>query len=177
MTEQASETCTSINRCVHQGSMPTSSCQCQCCPSGCRTWQTFCLRLKSRCISVQVGKLFPCAQDHPVLNRPCYVLHPCQTATLLQLLLPSLHGGLPGDGTACDADTSPTQPVDLAHEAKYQTSAEEDREDPVQRHHRGAATPPVASASAASWQLRYMLAWWSLVGHLVRLALPASTCT
>ena len=116
-----------------------------------------------------------CVQDHPVLNRPCYVLHPCQTAKLLQLLLPSLHSGALYNETARGAATLERQPDATTQAAEITTpSACGEVED---RRQGSVAQPPAAaSAKASPWQLHYMLAWWSLVGPLVKLALPVSTC-
>ena len=99
-----------------------------------------------------------------MLNRPCYMLHPCQTAALLELLLPSLcdsaavpeHAPPAADGyPACEANSAaPTVDGGAA-------GPEHDR-------------PAAATADAAPWQLRYMLAWWSIIGPAIQLALPTN---
>ena len=107
-----------------------------------------------------------CAQDHPVISRSCYMLHPCQTASLLELLLPSLYGEPAmteraqaiGRYTACVAQPAAAS----AARAGELVSPEQER-------------PAAGSGEAASWQLRYMLAWWSIIGPVVKLALPAMT--
>ena len=111
-------------------------------------------------------------QDHPVLNRPCFMLHPCQTAALLELMLPSMSGS-----RTKFADTHPPA-VGLhdsgANAAQLTTRllCSDDSRASCEAHAEQ-NSPPIATCNAAAWQLRYMLAWWSVVGSVVKLALPA----
>ena len=104
------------------------------------------------------------------------MLHPCQTATLLELLLPSLGdqnatvqpapkaqaGRSAKDILACQIELTASAKSTMRHGAGYLAPTQPDG-------------PPAADGHPASWPLRYMLAWWSIVGPLVKLALPANT--
>ena len=97
-----------------------------------------------------------------MLSRPCYILHPCQTASLLELLLPSL----------CDSPAARQHAPMAACEVQPAASAAVRAGEAVSPGH----DPPAAAlADAAPWQLRYMLAWWSIIGPAVQLALPANS--
>lgn len=79
-----------------------------------------------------------------MLQQPWHMLHPCQTADLMALLLqPSSSSGAGAPSKAGPAPGS--QPAN------------------------GAGT-----GGEASWLLRYMLAWWSLVGPAVGLPVHAA---
>ena len=109
-----------------------------------------------------------------MLNRPCFMLHQCQTAALLELMLPSMSdsGATPAaaqlpaadrstqDFTSCEPRFTAAVPSAANNHASCEASTER--------------FPPSAGSSvAATWQLQYMLAWWSVAGSVVKLALPA----
>jgi len=95
-----------------------------------------------------------------VLNRPCYMLHPCQTAALLELLLPILRDSPASRQRAPPAACEVQPAASAAARAGDAVGPEPDR-------------TAAGTADAAPWQLRYMLAWWSIIGPAVQLALPA----
>jgi hypothetical protein len=47
-------------------------------------------------------------QAHPVTATPCFMLHPCQTAARMQLLVQAADGRAPGEGAAGPAALSAT---------------------------------------------------------------------
>ncbi len=88
------------------------------------------------------------------------MLHPCQTASLLELLLPSL----------CDSPAVRQHAPPAACEVQPAVSAAVSAGETASPEHDQTAA---AFADAAPWQLHYMLAWWSIIGPAVQLALPA----
>lgn len=101
-------------------------------------------------------------QDHPVLRRPCFMLHPCQTAELLDLMLPSLRRQL----TPSTA-TSQTELRDLSIEGCPVGSSQAATAEPETCDR---DETPLVSLQANCWQQRYIAAWWSVVGPVVGLA-------
>jgi hypothetical protein len=75
-----------------------------------------------------------------VTGELAWLLHPCETAARLQLMMAELHesGGMPGQ-VSIGLSTPQQQPC---------------------------------SGNSPQWLLRYMLAWWSCVGHLLGLPCP-----
>jgi hypothetical protein len=55
---------------------------------------------------VPVTSLLSVLQAHPVTATPCFMLHPCQTAARMQLLLQTAAEGAPGEGAAGPAGLS-----------------------------------------------------------------------
>ena len=104
-------------------------------------------------------------QPHPLLGTPWYGVHPCCTADLMALLLPCgaegpgfresgapLGGSPAGNASAIGAPGSrggTGSGVDIAAGADGRTGKQ-----------------------GAEWPLRYLLAWFSVVGTAVGLRLP-----
>lgn len=55
-----------------------------------------------------VASLMPFLQAHPVTVTPCFMLHPCQTAARMQLLLHAAAEGAPGNSAAEPSSLSAT---------------------------------------------------------------------
>lgn len=98
-------------------------------------------------------------QDHPVLGCPCFILHPCQTADLLDLMLPSLRH-------------RPVHSADLSQPCSDHGSLIGRSEGDVEAYRcrgQGLETYGNGDGGGQCWQRRYMRAWWSLVGPVVGL--------
>lgn len=106
------------------------------------------------------------SQPHPLLGTPWFGVHPCRTADLMALLLPggaegsgfresgAPHGGSPaggGSGATAGSGAGTGMSVDA-----------------------GAAAGGGTGKQEAEWPLRYLLAWFSVVGTAAGLRLPAA---
>ena len=94
----------------------------------------------------------PRAQDHPLLHRPFYLLHPCQTEATMQLL-------------------APRPPAAAAPEAAAAAAAGEEASPAGEP---APAAEAATAAAAAGWACRYLLAWLSVVGQPLGLRLAPS---
>lgn len=86
-------------------------------------------------------------QEHPLLRRPFYMLHPCQTEAIMQLLTN------PEDDSQLDG-----APAAAAAGSREATGA--------------TALPPQAAPAAHGRMLRYLLAWLSVAGQPLGLSPP-----
>jgi Autophagocytosis associated protein, active-site domain len=109
-------------------------------------------------------------QPHPLLGTPWFGVHPCRTADLMALVLP---GGAAGSGFRESGAPHTGNPVGGGSPA-----GKGDAGGPPGS---GAGTEHSVDASAvdggagqqeASWPLRYLLAWFSVVGAAAGLRLP-----
>ncbi|EFN54044.1 hypothetical protein CHLNCDRAFT_136113 [Chlorella variabilis] len=85
--------------------------------------------------------------EHPLLRRPFYMLHPCQTEAIMQLLTN------PEDDSQLDG-----APAAAAAGSREATGA--------------TALPPQAAPAAHGRMLRYLLAWLSVAGQPLGLSPP-----
>ena len=110
-------------------------------------------------------------QPHPLLGTPWFGVHPCRTADLMALLLP---GGANGSGFRESVDPLGSSPAGNGNAGGAAGSRGGARG--------GAGNSVKARAAAgygtvkqeADWPLRYLLAWFSVVGTAVGLRLPAA---
>lgn len=86
-------------------------------------------------------------EEHPLLRRPFYMLHPCQTEAIMQLLTN------PEDDSQLDG-----APAAAAAGSREATGA--------------TALPPQAAPAAHGRMLRYLLAWLSVAGQPLGLSPP-----
>lgn len=98
-------------------------------------------------------------QDHPVLGCPCFILHPCQTADLLDLMLPSLR-----HRSVLSADLS--QPCSDRGSLMGRSTGDVGA---FRGRGQGLESDCKGNDGGQCWQWRYMRAWWSLVGPVVGL--------
>lgn len=107
-------------------------------------------------------------QDHPVVGRPCFMLHPCQTAELLDLMLPSLRLQHSASRRAAAQMAPPDQNIEERPEGQRQAKTAVDEAG-------SRCGNSAASFEAGCWQGRYMAAWWSVVGPALGLPRPGSS--
>lgn len=84
-------------------------------------------------------------EEHPLLRRLMWMLHPCQTGAIMRLLLDQSAGSDDSSGGASSCDGS---------KKSWAASAS-------------------ATHSPSGGQLRYMMAWWSVQAQLVGMPLPS----
>lgn len=110
-------------------------------------------------------------QVHPVTGLPCFGIHPCRTAELLDAIIPSSCAAAASPTTVKSADECP-QKCDTVS-LKHSTSSCGDCEELNKAMHSSWLHEPSSHTGTLSDSaLRYLLAWFSVVPSAVGLRLP-----
>ena len=102
------------------------------------------------------------------MGRPCFMLHPCQTAELLDLMLPSLRQ------RRCTSSRVAAAPINPSDQPSERPEGQRQPETAGSEAGIRSIGSDGDLQGSKCWQGRYMAAWWSVVGPALGLPRPAS---
>ena len=150
----------------------------RCC---CRAF-LLCTRSGAALTAAATPYLFLCwPQEHPLLRRPFFMLHPCQTPAVMALLLePEARPDEASSRRVCCSGAATESPAAAAAAAAAARAAGRAAATVVAAPgvdgslpHAHPVPPGAAAAPASGAALRYLLAWLSVAGQPLGVAPPA----